>query len=59
MNVNGRLETRTNPGVPGGDDYNLPTLAVLRNTPLERPFANDNPLYLSDLGGHASTNYAF
>jgi len=59
MNVNGRLETRTNPGVPGGDDYNLPTLAVLRNTPLERPFANDNPLYLSDLGGHAATNYAF
>ena len=59
MNVNGRIETRTNPGVPGGDDYNLPTLAVLRNTPLERPFANDNPLYLSDLGGHAATNYAF
>jgi len=59
MNINGRLETRTNPGVPGGDDYNLPSQAILRNTPLERPFANDNPKYLSDLGGHASTNYAF
>ena len=59
MNINGRLETRTNPGVPGGDDYNLPSQAILRNTPLERPFANDNPKYLSDLGGHAATNYAF
>ena len=43
FDINGRVETRKNPGVPGGDDYFLARLAVLRNTPLERPYANDNP----------------
>ena len=57
--INGRIETRQNPGVPGGDDYFLARLAVLRNTPLERPYANDNPLYLNDLGPHLESNYAF
>ncbi len=57
--INGRIERRENPGVPGGDDYFLARLAVLRNTPLERPFANDNPLYLNDLGSHLESNYAF
>ncbi len=59
VNINGRVETRQNPGVPGGDDYFLARLAVLRNTPLERPYANDNPLYLNDLGPHLESNYAF
>lgn len=58
-NINGRIETRQNPGVPGGDDYWLARFAVLRNTPLERPYANDNPLYLNDMGEHLETNYAF
>ena len=44
--INGRVESRENPGVPGGDDYFLARFAVLRNTPLERPYANDNPNYL-------------
>ncbi|MXV51003.1 SusC/RagA family TonB-linked outer membrane protein [Pedobacter sp. HMF7647] len=57
--INGRIETRQNPGVPGGDDYFLSRLAVLRNTPLERPYANDNPEYLNDLGPHLESNYAF
>ena len=57
--INGRIEKRENPGVPGGDDYFLARLAVLRNTPLERPYANDNPLYLNDLGPHLESNYAF
>ncbi|MEJ7768414.1 MAG: TonB-dependent receptor plug domain-containing protein [Chitinophagaceae bacterium] len=35
--INGRVETRTNPGVPGGDDYFLPRFAILRNRPFERP----------------------
>ncbi len=48
-----------NPGVPGGDDYFLARLAVLRNTPMERPYANDNPNYLNDLGPHLESNYAF
>lgn len=59
VQINGRIETRENPGVPGLDDYFLSRLAVLRNTPLERPYANDNPAYLNDLGPHLESNYAF
>ena len=59
FDINGRVETRRNPGVPGGDDYFLARLAVLRNTPQERPYANDNPAYLNDLGPHLESNYAF
>jgi TonB-linked SusC/RagA family outer membrane protein len=58
LNINGRVETRENPGVPGVDDYGLAKFAVLRNTPLERPYANDNPDYLNDIG-HTESNYAF
>lgn len=58
LDINGRIETRENPGVPGGDDYFLARFAVLRNTPLERPYANDNPAYLNDIG-HTESNYAF
>ncbi|WP_423147204.1 SusC/RagA family TonB-linked outer membrane protein [Rubrolithibacter danxiaensis] len=59
VQINGRIETRQNPGVPGLDDYFLSRLAVLRNTPIERPYANDNPNYLNDLGPHLESNYAF
>lgn len=59
MDINGRVETRKNPGVPGGDDYFLARLGVLRNTPRERPYANDNPAYLNDIGEHLESNYAF
>ena len=59
LDLNGRVETRQNPGVPGGDDYFLSRLAILRNTPRERPYANDNPAYLNDLGEHLESNYAF
>jgi TonB-linked SusC/RagA family outer membrane protein len=58
VNINGRIETVENPGVPGLDDYGLAKFAVLRNTPLERPYANDNPEYLNDIG-HTESNYAF
>ena len=59
VELNGRVETRQNPGVPGGDDYFLSRLAILRNTPRERPYANDNPAYLNNLGEHLESNYAF
>lgn len=59
MNINGRVETRENPGVPGGDDYFLAKLGILQNTPLDRPYANDNPAYLRDNGPHTEANYAF
>lgn len=58
VDINGRVESRENPGVPGGDDYFLARFAVLRNTPLDRPYANDNPDYLNNIG-HTETNYAF
>lgn len=58
VDINGRIESRDNPGVPGLDDYWLARFAVLRNTPLERPYANDNPAYLNNIG-HTETNYAF
>jgi len=48
--INGRVETRDQPGVPGGDDYWEARFAILRNTPLERPYANDNPEYPNNIG---------
>lgn len=58
VNINGRIESRENPGVPGTDDYWLARFAILRNTPLERPYANDNPNYLNDIK-HNETNWAY
>ena len=57
VQVNGRIETRNNPGIPGADDYWLPRFAILKNRPFERPYANDNPEYLNDIG-HNETNWA-
>ncbi|MBD1260559.1 TonB-dependent receptor [Maribacter polysiphoniae] len=57
VQINGRIETTDNPGIPGADDYWLPRFAILRNRPYERPYANDNPEYLNDIG-HNETNWA-
>ncbi|WP_245224867.1 TonB-dependent receptor [Pseudozobellia sp. WGM2] len=57
VQINGRIETTDNPGIPGADDYWLPRFAILRNRPFERPYANDNPEYLNDIG-HNETNWA-
>lgn len=57
VQINGRVETRKNPGIPGYDDYWLPRFAILRNRPFERPYANDNPEYLNNIG-HNETNWA-
>ena len=40
----------------GGDDYWAPDLPF-RNRPTERPYANDNPKYINDIG-HNDTNWA-
>tara|TARA_R110002050_G_scaffold171113_2_gene303113 strand:- start:19311 stop:22454 length:3144 start_codon:yes stop_codon:yes gene_type:complete len=55
--LNARKEVTDNPGIPGADDYWLPRFAILRNRPFERPYANDNPEYLNDIG-HNETNWA-
>lgn len=54
LGINGRIETRENPGVPGGDDYFAPRFALFRNRPTERPFANDNPNYINNISNPAS-----
>lgn len=57
--LNGRLEKRVNPGVPGGDDYWLPRFATYRNLPTVRPFANDNPNYPTLTSTNPGTNFAW
>lgn len=57
--INGRYENRTNPGVPGSDDYWLPVFGTYRNLPTARPFANDNPLYPTLTSTDPGTNYAW
>lgn len=56
--VNGRLENRTNPGLPGGDDYANAREAIFKLPPIYRPFANDNPNYLNSIPGAAGLNLA-
>ncbi|MEJ2903810.1 SusC/RagA family TonB-linked outer membrane protein [Pedobacter panaciterrae] len=58
IGINGWNEVRDNPGIPGGDDYNLPRAAILWNRPWERPYANDNPDYINDIG-HNESNWAY
>lgn len=57
VQINGRIEERDNPGVPGADDYWAPRFALFRNRPTERPYANDNPAYPNDIG-HNTENWA-
>ena len=57
ISIDGRIETRENPGIPGTDDYWGPRFALFRNRPTERPYANDNPLYPQN-SDHNDTNWA-
>jgi TonB-linked SusC/RagA family outer membrane protein len=57
--MNGRIETRVNPGVPQDDDYWMPRFAVYRNLPTKRPFANDNPNYPTLTSSSAETNFGW
>ena len=57
LQINGRIETRDQPGVPGGDDYFAARFALLRNLPTEQAFANGNPLYPNDIG-HNTEQFA-
>lgn len=57
VQLNGRIEERNNPGVPGVDDYWQPRFALFRNRPTERPYANDNPDYPANIN-NIETNWA-
>ena len=54
----GRMESRTNPGLPGSDDYEEARLAVFELPPVYRPYANDNPLYLNAIPNRYGENIA-
>lgn len=58
VGINAYTEKTENPGIPGFDDYWLPRYAILRNKPWQRPYANDNPEYINDIG-HNETNWAY
>ena len=55
--MNGRIETRKHPGVPGGDDTWQALFAIYRNLPTSRPFANDNPKYPTKTSTLNETNF--
>jgi TonB-linked SusC/RagA family outer membrane protein len=57
--MNGRIETRVNPGVPEVDDYWMPRFGIYRNLPTRRPYANDNPDYPTLTSSNAATNFAW
>jgi TonB-linked SusC/RagA family outer membrane protein len=57
MLINGRVESRDQPGVPGGDDYFAARFALLRNRPTEQAYANGNPNYPNDIG-HNTEQFA-
>ncbi len=57
MMINGRIETRDQPGVPGGDDYFAARFALLRNLPTEQAYANGNINYPNDIG-HNTEQFA-
>jgi TonB-linked SusC/RagA family outer membrane protein len=58
VGINAYSEKTENPGIPGFDDYWLPRYAIMRNKPWQRPYANDNPQYINDIG-HNETNWAY
>jgi TonB-linked SusC/RagA family outer membrane protein len=45
--ISGRIEDRSNVGVPGVDDYFNPFLSIFSMWPTEHPYANDNPNYIN------------
>jgi TonB-linked SusC/RagA family outer membrane protein len=57
--VNGNVEIRQNPGIPGVDDYYDALNSLYQLKPWERPYANDNPQYLNNLGNDNAQNFGF
>lgn len=47
VNLSGRIDSKRNPAVSGTDDYWQPRNALLNLLPYERPYANDNPMYIN------------
>lgn len=58
VSLDGYIEQRARPGVPGGDDLWLPRFGVFKNLPTQRPYANDNPDYPAMTNSELGVNFA-
>jgi len=58
MKLMGRNENRSNPGMPGPDDYESARISVFDLPPIYRPYANDNPQYLNAVPSRYGQNMA-
>ncbi|MEA4851637.1 MAG: TonB-dependent receptor [Paludibacter sp.] len=58
IQLSGKIENTSNPGLPGSDDYALIKTSLFGLQPIYRPYANDNPLYLNYIVASDSRNMA-
>lgn len=58
VKVMGRMENRSNPGMPGTDDYEAARVNLFELPPIYRPYANDNPQYLNAVPSRYGQNMA-
>jgi len=58
FSMNGRIETRDNPGLLGDDDYWYARFGIMNNRPTTRPYANDNENYPAYLASNPQLNLA-
>src|SRR5690606_31499056 len=58
MKLMGRNENRSNPGMPGPDDYESARISVFDLPPIYRPYANDNPQYMTAVPSRYGQNLA-
>lgn len=58
IQISGKIENTSNPGLPGGDDYSLIKTSLFGLQPINRPYANDNPLYLNYIVANDARNMA-
>lgn len=58
LSMNGRIDEKVHPGLPGDDDTWRALFAIYRNLPTIRPYANDNPNYPAKTSSGGDTNFA-
>jgi len=50
--ISGKIDSNTNPGLPGSDDYAARKMSVIGMLPIYRPYANDNENYINYIPGY-------
>lgn len=58
IQISGKIDNTSNPGLPGSDDYTLIKTSLFGLQPIYRPYANDNPLYLNYIVANDARNMA-